>query len=635
MRSRSRNPKSQSGLLGAALLSTMAVSSCGNEAALDESAPEETAVAARASALNSEPSGETDAVCSGVRADVPTNKRPADIIFVVDNSGSMADEALAIQTNINAGFADILSRSGLDYRVIIVARHGAYTGSSRALCITAPLSTHASCSPVPAQPGNNSPRFFHYSRQIESTDSLQRLLNTYNGIEKDDFGLAPMGWSQWLRTDTFKVFIEITDDESSMHYLTFDTQLLALTPKLFGDSTNRNYVFHSIAGFKENSPVTKPWGPADPIQTSLCTRGGGAVASGQQYQRLSILTGGHRYPICEHASFDAIFTSIANDLTAAGKYPCDFPLPTPPVGEKIDQNSVSLEYFPMGTGTPRVLKKVSHVDVCTTDSFYIDKDRVFLCPDTCSTVQRDSKAKVQIIYSCQPLTRPNGSACAAASECTSGFCADGVCCNTACGGGIDSDCQVCSKAKGGSADGTCGAAAAGKECRKSGGTCDVAEVCDGTALTCPSNKYKPTGQVCRAASGPCDIAETCSGTAVSCPSNKYASNLTVCRPSSASCDATEFCSGTASACPTDLFKPSVAICRPTVGNCDLTDYCTGGSPACPPDDVLPAGTLCRPQSTACDQQETCSGASPACPFDRSLPDGTSCPGGMCKAGMCI
>jgi hypothetical protein len=58
----------------------------------------------------------------------------------------------------------------------------------------------------------------------------------------------------------------------------------------------------------------------------------------------------------------------------------------------------------------------------------------------------------------------NGSACAIDAECTSGFCRDGVCCDSACGGGDPNDCQACSVAAGSSAVGTCAPIASGSAC---------------------------------------------------------------------------------------------------------------------------------------------------------------------------
>ena len=46
----------------------------------------------------------------------------------------------------------------------------------------------------------------------------------------------------------------------------------------------------------------------------------------------------------------------------------------------------------------------------------------------------------------------NGKPCANASDCSSGFCVDGVCCNLACEGA----CDACAKAKGASVDGSRG-----------------------------------------------------------------------------------------------------------------------------------------------------------------------------------
>jgi hypothetical protein len=44
-----------------------------------------------------------------------------------------------------------------------------------------------------------------------------------------------------------------------------------------------------------------------------------------------------------------------------------------------------------------------------------------------------------------------GTACAAPAECPTGFCVDGVCCNTAC----DGTCAVCARASGAAVNGTC------------------------------------------------------------------------------------------------------------------------------------------------------------------------------------
>ncbi|MBO6937439.1 MAG: hypothetical protein JJ863_20870 [Deltaproteobacteria bacterium] len=82
----------------------------------------------------------------------------------------------------------------------------------------------------------------------------------------------------------------------------------------------------------------------------------------------------------------------------------------------------------------------------------------------------------------------SGVPCSDVSDCASGFCVSGVCCDTAC----DGDCETCLAADGAAMDGACGPRLAGFECRPSTGACDPAEACDGTATTCPAEAPLPS-----------------------------------------------------------------------------------------------------------------------------------------------
>lgn len=176
-----------------------------------------------------------------------------------------------------------------------------------------------------------------------------------------------------------------------------------------------------------------------------------------------------------------------------------------------------------------------------------------------------------------------GTPCTQASQCATGFCVDGVCCNSACGGGA-ADCQACSTAAGGPVDGTCSPLPGTAVCRAAAGICDVAETCTGSSATCPADVLEPTSTVCRAAAGICDVAEACTGTSAACPTDQLQPTGTVCRAASGECDLAELCAGTA-ACPADLYKPNGAPC--SVG------LCSGGSclptPDSGPPDLGPDG----------------------------------------------
>ncbi|MFL5319338.1 MAG: hypothetical protein ACJ790_06745 [Myxococcaceae bacterium] len=96
---------------------------------------------------------------------------------------------------------------------------------------------------------------------------------------------------------------------------------------------------------------------------------------------------------------------------------------------------------------------------------------------------------------------PQGGFCLSAAECKTGFCVDGVCCDTACGGGDAGDCLACSEAMGAPVDGTCVPSGAGTVCRAAAARCDLPEACDGVATSCPADEWVPDGGVCRLEDG--------------------------------------------------------------------------------------------------------------------------------------
>ena len=253
------------------------------------------------------------------------------------------------------------------------------------------------------------------------------------------------------------------------------------------------------------------------------------------------------------------------------------------------------------------------------------------------------------------MTKPNGQLCGGTIECASGFCIDGVCCNSACGGGAV-DCQACSVAAGAPADGMCATAKMGSlcrsatspcdvsescdgtsptcpadvfapattECRTAAGLCDVAEFCTGSAAACPSDNVKPATATCRAAIGACDAAERCTGISPNCPIDRFQANTTECRPAAGLCDEADYCTGTGPSCPTDSFKPKTTACRAEADLCDATEYCTGTSSTCPTDELKKAGDSCRPTVGLCDEPEVCTGLDAGCPSDTLKKAGTSC-----------
>ena len=227
----------------------------------------------------------------------------------------------------------------------------------------------------------------------------------------------------------------------------------------------------------------------------------------------------------------------------------------------------------------------------------------------------------------------SGRACTSGSDCSSGFCVDGVCCSTACAGG-GSDCQACSTAAGGAINGVCTPILAGKICRTSGDLCDVAEACNGSSTACPADVKRPQGFICRDGTDLCDAPEACDGISAACPADKKRPQGFICRDGTDLCDAPEACDGISAACPADKKQPSGFTCRDSTDLCDAPEACDGTSAACPADKKRPSGYTCRNSAGACDPAETCDGLSAACPADKLAAANTSCSSGGTCPGSC-
>ncbi len=234
------------------------------------------------------------------------------------------------------------------------------------------------------------------------------------------------------------------------------------------------------------------------------------------------------------------------------------------------------------------------------------------------------------------LSQP-GDRCATDDACSTGFCVDGVCCASACGGGAD-DCEACSATLTGGTDGACAplsaAVASTIVCRASADDCDEPEVCSVGSRVCPLDAVRSAGVECRVG-GVCGAPALCDGVGRACPPSAFAPPTQVCRPARSICDVAETCSGASTACPMDRVAASGLECRPSTGPCDGAESCDGTRPVCPGDRLQPAGAICRAAAGPCDAPELCNGTSQACGEDVLRAMGTVCapaaPGATCDA----
>lgn len=361
------------------------------------------------------------------------DERPVDVIFIIDNSGSMSDEIAAVERNINQNFAQIIAESGADYRVIMLSNHGA---GSLEVCVEPPLAS-APCTESTSPSGStmgapaNGERFFQYDIDVQSSDSLCLMLQHYKTdpmlgpLPQSGAAASPTGWNEWLRPDALKEFVEITDDEANCSASsgtgswsftspgntvadatrtarTAYQAILDLSSEQFGTAKDPKFIWHSIVGIGDNDPIDLPYTHFDPpLLDRQCST---AVNTGAVYQMLSISTAGLRYPVCAADSghgYDSVFRAIAHEVIRGAQVECAFNIPTPPAGKFVDYASVEVKYTPGVGGTPETFGRVKQ-DACNDSSFYFDDRQIKLCPSACERVRADKLANVSVVFGCGP-----------------------------------------------------------------------------------------------------------------------------------------------------------------------------------------------------------------------------------------
>jgi hypothetical protein len=360
------------------------------------------------------------------------DERPVDVIFIIDNSGSMSDEITAVERNINQNFAQIIEASGADYRVIMLTDHGS---ESLDVCIDAPLAS-APCADSTDPTGStmgapaNGARFFHYDINVQSWDSVCLMLSHYlvdptlGPVPETGAAAAPTGWNELVRPEALKVFVEITDDQlscSAAGNTSWDftpigntaadatrvarevyRAILGLSADQFGTPEAPKVIWHSIVGIGENDPIELPYTHFDPPRFgSPCSSAGNA---GNAYQMLSISTAGLRYPVCAADAghgYDSVFRAIAHEVVRGSRVECAFNVPSPPPGKFVDYASVKVEYTPGAGGAVETFGRVKQ-DACNDRSFYFEDGEIKLCDLACTRVRSDELANINVVFGCGP-----------------------------------------------------------------------------------------------------------------------------------------------------------------------------------------------------------------------------------------
>ncbi|HEY0709825.1 MAG TPA: hypothetical protein VGG33_23630, partial [Polyangia bacterium] len=242
----------------------------------------------------------------------------------------------------------------------------------------------------------------------------------------------------------------------------------------------------------------------------------------------------------------------------------------------------------------------------------------------------------------------DGKTCDESNDCKSGFCADGVCCNAACGGNDKNDCQACSVQQGASKDGVC-TLRTGRTCND-GDSCTKVDVCVASTVA-PGAVCQGTMPVVCTALSQCHMVGVCNPKTGIC-TNPALPDATTCNDGNM-CTLGDVCTGgacragAAKACPTpdqchNLCDPATGTCNPPKPDntrCDDGNKCTTGQDLCKAG-VCTGNAKACPATDMCHDPGTCNPATGVCTNPAKM-DGSTCDDGKrctvgdrCMAGIC-
>jgi hypothetical protein len=234
-----------------------------------------------------------------------------------------------------------------------------------------------------------------------------------------------------------------------------------------------------------------------------------------------------------------------------------------------------------------------------------------------------------------PPVRARGQSCQTGTECATGFCTDGVCCDTACGG----SCQACNLAL---TVGTCtdvptgmapssGHPSCGPDAQS---TCMRDGTCDGAGACHLWNNVVCKPGSCDSASNTAVAPAKCNGTGTCVVPNAISCGSYVCLPDNSACYPS--CTGTSTGCKSPATCSGGSCGTKTNGTpCSTAPECTSGN--CAPDGYC-CDKPCTGKCEACDigvNRGICTALTSGQP---ELSHGGNCAGfgtscsGTCKSG---
>ncbi|MET0341788.1 MAG: hypothetical protein ABW252_12360 [Polyangiales bacterium] len=296
---------------------------------------------------------ETPESCASIREDAEVAPSPIDVVWIIDTSGSMRDEAAQVQANI-AGFMRDFEQSSADTRAVMITENDPALGSALAA----------------------DPRYRFVRSKVGSRELYEVALETFGS------------YRDFLRPGALTHFVMVTDDNDRTAAETFRTQM--------EQQLGHAFIQHAIASEDVNGRPCR----SEACTGLLCL--GGAAAVGATYNTLADLTEGEKISICS-TDWTEVFGRL-RDAVLASALPCSFAIPEVS-GITFDPALVAAVYT-SPSGDDRELPKADSLKSCGTRLawHYDDEARpssIVLCAAACEEARKGGSIDIQ--FGCEPV----------------------------------------------------------------------------------------------------------------------------------------------------------------------------------------------------------------------------------------
>lgn len=301
--------------------------------------------------------------CGEISGEAQNLFAPVDIIWVVDSSDSMENDASTVQNNLDEFAADIEAR-GIDFHVVLISDQGFVTPS--------PLFA-------------TDPRFLFVNRSVGSNDAFDRVLDQFPN------------YMAHLRPGAITHVVGVTDDDENTSQSTFITMMNGLL--------GHDFTYHVIGSPPGECNSTCPFGCSTCFDGAAgCERPGDwqpAANPSEEHWDAAAATGGLTFSICT-SDWSGLFDTLAMTVAVSEELPCTFALPEPPAGMEFDPNLVNVDHYPSASSSAHTrFPNVASAAACSGTTWYYDADpptQILLCPDACTTAM--AGGRIEIAFGC-------------------------------------------------------------------------------------------------------------------------------------------------------------------------------------------------------------------------------------------